>query len=110
MTNFINNSRNFTERRGLYCVWVRARNDGNAPLVSIWIDPTMAAFDPCQESGELTGISGGTVSEEIEDHLHRIPSARSTWHSLAGDIYRSKRHVVLGLDTQGKRHAGHDSY
>jgi hypothetical protein len=102
MTNFIKNSVNFTERRGLYCVWVPAHNDGNAPLISIWIDPKMAAFDPCQESRELTGISGGTVSEEIEDHLHRIPSARSTWHSLAGNIRRSDRQVVVGLDTPGK--------
>ena len=101
MTNFINNSANCRERRGLYCVWVPAHNDGNAPLISIWMDPKMTAFDPRQESGELTGLSGGTVSEEIEDHLQPIPSAQSTWHSLAGNLPGSERQMVLGLDTQG---------
>lgn len=96
MTNFINNSANFTERRGLYCVWVPAHNDGNAPLISIWIGPRMTAFVPHQESPELTDVSPDIVSEEIDDHLQRIPSAPSTWHSLAGNIPGSEHQVVLG--------------
>jgi hypothetical protein len=72
MTNYINNSAKINDRKGLYCVWVPAHDNGNAPLISIWIDPTMAAFDPRQNSGELAGISEGTTSEEIEDHLQCI--------------------------------------
>ena len=73
----INNTINFTklnERRGLYCVWVPLHDDGKAPLISIWIDPTMTAIERCHrdESGELTAINEGAVSEEIEDQLERI--------------------------------------
>ena len=76
MTNRINNSakltEHFTEQRGLYCVWVPMHNDGKAPLISIWVDPTMAPFDARQQSGELAGITEATTSEEIEDHLSCI--------------------------------------
>jgi len=62
------------ERRGLYRVWVPLHDDGKAPLISIWIDPTMTAIELCHrdESGELAAISEGAVSEEIEDQLERI--------------------------------------
>jgi hypothetical protein len=72
MTNYINNSAKINDRKGLYCVWVPAHNDGNAPLISIWIDPTMAPFDASQKSGELAAISEATTSEEIEDQLSCI--------------------------------------
>ncbi len=77
MTSKIDNTINFAklnERRGLYRVWVPLHNDGKAPLISIWIDPTMAAIELCHrdESGELAAISEGAVSEEIEDPLERI--------------------------------------
>jgi hypothetical protein len=69
MNNFINNSPKFNDRKGLYCVWVPMHNDGNAPLISIWIDPKMTPFDASEKSSELAGISEGAASEEIEDHL-----------------------------------------
>ena len=72
----INNTINFTinQRRGLYCVWVPLHDDGKAPLISIWIDPTMTAIEKYDrdESGEFTAINEGAVSEEIEDQLERI--------------------------------------
>jgi hypothetical protein len=37
---------NFASRRGLYRVWIRANEAENAPLVSVWIDPEMSAFEP----------------------------------------------------------------
>jgi hypothetical protein len=49
MTNFKNNSENFTGRPGLYRVWVPLRDDGESPLISIWVDPTFRAFEPCVE-------------------------------------------------------------
>ena len=72
MTNFTNNSAKFNDRKGLYCVWVPLHDKGNAPLISIWIDPTMTPFDASEKSSELAGISEGTISEEIEDHLQCI--------------------------------------
>jgi hypothetical protein len=76
MNNFTNNSAKFNDRKGLYCVWVPGHHNGKAPLISIWIDPTMTPFDARQQSGELAGISEGTASEEIEDHLPCIAGSR----------------------------------
>jgi hypothetical protein len=77
ITGNINNTINFAklnERRGLYRVWIPLHDDGKAPLISIWIDPTTTAIERCHrdESGELAAISDGAVSEEIEDQLARI--------------------------------------
>jgi hypothetical protein len=76
MNNFTNNSAKFKDRKGLYCVWVPAHDNGKAPLISVWIDPTMTPFDARQQSGELTGITEATTSEEIEDHLPCIAGSR----------------------------------
>jgi hypothetical protein len=32
-------------RPSLYCVWIPAHEGENAPLIQIWIDPSMSAFD-----------------------------------------------------------------
>jgi hypothetical protein len=63
MTNSAEGFENFTTRPGLYRVWVPLRDDGKAPLISIWIDPMMTAFEPGprHECGELSGISDGTI-------------------------------------------------
>ncbi len=37
---------NLIKRTGLYRVWVPLHDDGQAPLISIWIDPMMTAFEP----------------------------------------------------------------
>ena len=62
------------ERRGLYRVWVPLRDDGKAPLISIWIDSAMTAIELCHrdESGELAPISEDAVTEEREDQLARF--------------------------------------
>jgi hypothetical protein len=45
MFNTITNRKALMPSRGLYCVWIRANQDQNAPLVSIWIDPSMKTFE-----------------------------------------------------------------
>jgi hypothetical protein len=32
-------------QRGLYCVWIRAHDGENAPLIRLWIDPSMRMFE-----------------------------------------------------------------
>lgn len=32
-------------RPSLYCVWIRAYDGENAPLIRVWIDPSMSMFD-----------------------------------------------------------------
>ncbi|MGD0965449.1 MAG: hypothetical protein ABSA57_16285 [Candidatus Acidiferrales bacterium] len=74
MHNFTNNCQNFATRPSPYCVWVPLHDDGRAPLVSIWIDPTMTAFE-CQQGHEDTGLYGVSdcaIADEIEDPKRRI--------------------------------------
>ena len=71
MTHFSNNFANFTTRTGLYRVWVPLNDDGRAPLISIWIDPTMSGFRQQQGHEEigLAGVSDSAIAEEIEDSM-----------------------------------------
>ena len=45
MFKFITNGWNSVPRASLYCVWIRAHEGENAPLIRVWIDPTMSVFD-----------------------------------------------------------------
>lgn len=45
MFDFINNLKNSLPRPSLYCVWIRAHEGENAPLIRVWIDPSMSMFD-----------------------------------------------------------------
>ena len=50
MFDFIKN-RDFTRRNNsvprpsIYCVWIRAHEGENAPLIRVWIDPAMSMFE-----------------------------------------------------------------
>jgi hypothetical protein len=37
--------KNSVPRPSLYCVWIRAHEGENAPLIRVWIDPSMSMFD-----------------------------------------------------------------
>jgi hypothetical protein len=69
MRNLTNNCRNIATRPSLYCVWVPLHDDGRAPLVAIWIDPAMTAFEHQQwrEDAGLYGVGDGVIADEIED-------------------------------------------
>jgi hypothetical protein len=45
MFDFIINRKNSVPRASLYCVWIRAHEGQNAPLIRVWIDPSMSIFD-----------------------------------------------------------------
>ena len=45
MFDFIFNRKNSVPRPSLYCVWIRAHEGENAPLIRVWIDPDMSMFD-----------------------------------------------------------------
>ena len=45
MFDFIFNNGNSVPRPSLYCVWIRAHEGENAPLIRVWIDPSMSMFD-----------------------------------------------------------------
>lgn len=37
--------KNSVPRLSLYCVWIRAHEGENAPLIRMWIDPGMTLFE-----------------------------------------------------------------
>jgi len=37
--------KNSVPRPSLYCIWIRAHEGENAPLIRVWIDPSMSMFD-----------------------------------------------------------------
>ncbi len=74
MRNFANNFEELIIHSGLYRVWVPLHNDGKAPLISIWVDPSMGAFEPrgekktCDRAPKQALLSGltGQPGEEAE--------------------------------------------
>ena len=45
MFDFISSHKNSVPRPSLYCVWIRADEGQDAPLIRVWIDPSMSMFD-----------------------------------------------------------------
>ncbi len=88
MTHFSNNSGNFPTRTGLYRVWVPLHDDGKAPLISIWIDPTMKPFEQHQHHGEigLSGVRDGAIAEEIEDSMRGMGGTPRSDQLIAEDV------------------------
>jgi hypothetical protein len=70
-------SERFTSRSGLYCVWVPLRDDGKAPLVSIWIDSSMTAFEPRpqQEAIAVPEANEAAMADEFDDPKRCIADA-----------------------------------
>jgi hypothetical protein len=45
MFDIIKNRKTLMPHRGLYCVWIRAHEGDNAPLIRVWIDPSVIMFE-----------------------------------------------------------------
>ena len=45
MFDFITNRKNLVPHKSLYCVWIRAHEGDYAPLIRVWIDPSMTMFE-----------------------------------------------------------------
>jgi len=45
MFDIITNRETLKSSWGLYCVWIRANQNENAPLIRVWIDPSMKMFE-----------------------------------------------------------------
>jgi hypothetical protein len=43
--DFIVDRKNSVPCPSLYCVWIRAHAGENAPLIRVWIDPSMSMFE-----------------------------------------------------------------
>lgn len=69
MRMFTNNLDNLTARRGLYCIWVPAREGELTPLVARWIDPEA-------EAPEMHEDDDSCAAEE----------ARQTWLGMSSRV------------------------
>ena len=45
MFDIIINRNTLVPRKSLYCVWIRAHEGDQAPLIRVWIDPSMTMFE-----------------------------------------------------------------
>jgi len=66
----INNSgrEDSAPRPGLYCVWIRAHEGENAPLISVWIDPSMSTFDSHAKAHEPDPAAACAEAEAALTH------------------------------------------
>ena len=55
-----NASQNFSATLDLYCVWIRATETPGAPLIAVWIDRKMRAFEPLEGGSACVAREGGT--------------------------------------------------
>jgi hypothetical protein len=60
-----NASRNVITSRDLYCVWICATETPGAPLIAVWIDIKMRAFET-EEGGGGGAATGCRIVEESE--------------------------------------------
>jgi hypothetical protein len=67
MKNFTKNHKNVDERQSLYCIWIAASEQLNAPLVSVWIDPAMRAFERELQKVNCEAPTTASVAHECED-------------------------------------------
>lgn len=62
-------TRNFDSlapHHGLYCMWIRPHLGERAPLVSIWIDPEMRAFEAQVAREPCSSPVSPVVGSEVE--------------------------------------------
>jgi hypothetical protein len=56
-------------KKGLYCTWIRQTERPGAPLVAVWIDPSVSCFPAAEtkqrnaEEMAVTGDDGGGAVE-----------------------------------------------
>jgi hypothetical protein len=74
MKNFYDFYEAANTHRGLYRIWVPLHDDGKAPLVCTWIDPSMTGFEsePCP--GRLRRLHGGRQLRELARSAESIRS------------------------------------
>jgi len=81
MRNFANNFEELITRRGSYRVWVLLRDDGSAPLVSLWIDPAMRAFE--SQAGDQTLPSAPEQTVASEHGCEPVEETEDPWRRAA---------------------------
>ena len=66
MFNSENALQEFVTTQALYCVWIRANETPGAPLVSVWVDSKMRAFEGPAEAAWTIAADVGPPDEARE--------------------------------------------
>lgn len=61
-----NASLTFNTSESLYCVWIRANETPGAPLIAVWVDPQMRAFENVTEADTATAAAVEVEEETPE--------------------------------------------
>jgi hypothetical protein len=69
MFDFIINRKNSVPRPSLYCVWIPAHEGENAPLIRVWIDPSMSMFDSQAKVSESDLAAAKAEEQESLTHI-----------------------------------------
>ena len=69
MFDFIRKRNHSVPRASLYCIWIRAHAGEGAPLIRVWIDPSMTMFEAqatvCQ--ADVARALGEPSSEDLAE-------------------------------------------
>jgi hypothetical protein len=74
MRTLTKNFWDFTTHPTLYQIWVPLHDDGGVPLVSIWIDPTLTAFQPCTQLATANSLEGQEKNSTDRFHAEDLNS------------------------------------
>jgi len=74
--------RDFVTRQALYCVWIRANETPGAPLVSVWVDSEMRAFEGPGEAAEWTLTADAGPSEDAPENRPSPLTVDDVEHSV----------------------------
>ena len=72
----------FVTRQALYCVWIRANETLGAPLVSVWVDSEMRAFEGPGETAKWTISADTGPAEEAPESRPTPLTADDVKHSV----------------------------
>jgi hypothetical protein len=69
MKRLTNILRKLVPPQGLYCVWIRAHDGDDAPLIRVWIDPHMTMFESRVQIHEedMAALRGKALASHSED-------------------------------------------
>ena len=71
MFDFISNEAGRVPKKTIYCVWIRAHEGENAPLIRVWIDPSMTMFESVAKVHEPDLAAARAESAlELADDAH----------------------------------------
>lgn len=83
----------------LHCVWIRARDLVNAPLISVWIDSRREAFqdDSPDRAHSCAAMTARNPGDQDEPGGFGIPDMAGAWQINRTALYWTKTGVNYSL-------------